>query len=279
VEFRLLGPVEIWAGDRRILVPRRQERFVLAILLLEAGRPVPADRLAELAWGGLPPAGARGALRTCVSRLRGTLSAGAAGMGPLVIAQGGGYLIDVPPETVDAHRFSALVGRAQEATRPGEQAGLLRQALALWRGPAIADAGSPRARERLARPLEQRRAYALDLRIRADLACGRHADLVSELSGLVAADPLDETLAGHLMLSQYRAGRRHNSLETYESLSRRLRETLGLDPGIKLRELHTAILRAESAWRPLRIVSVRVPTAVSPAGLRLVMRPGLPFRR
>ncbi|GAA1877791.1 AfsR/SARP family transcriptional regulator [Asanoa iriomotensis] len=243
MEFRLLGPVEVSNDGGRVGVGRRHERAVLAILLLEAGQSVSVARLVELIWSGEPPREARAVLQTYISRLRGLLGEGA----PIVL-RNGAYRIDVDPQAVDAHRFTALVGEARETDDPDTRGKLLRDALALWRGPALADVGP--GRERLGARLEEARKTALDLRILADLEAGRHGELVGELTELAAGAPLDERLAAHLMTALFRDGRRADALAVYGRIRDRVRDQLGLDPGDELRQLHTAVLRDDPGLRP-----------------------------
>jgi DNA-binding SARP family transcriptional activator/tetratricopeptide (TPR) repeat protein len=245
MDFRLLGPLEIEIAGQQVTVARRQERCVLAILLLEAYRPVPADRLAELTWAGHPPATARDVLQTYVSRLRRVLNQ----PGPPVplLCRNNAYQLDVDPQMVDAHRFEQLLADATATDNNGERSRLLRSALALWRGSALADIGSETVRERLGARLDERRRVALDLRIAADLTEGRHAELVSELTELVARSPLDERMAGHLMLALHRADRLPDALDVYRSIQSTMREQLGLDPGEELQQLHRQILSADPA--------------------------------
>ncbi|MEV0719429.1 BTAD domain-containing putative transcriptional regulator [Asanoa sp. NPDC050611] len=243
MEFRLLGPVEVSADGGRVGVGRRHERAVLAILLLEAGRSVPVGRLVELIWSRDQPRDARAVLQTYISRLRALLGAGAR-----IELRDGAYRIDVDPQAVDAHRFATLVADARGTDDARERGELLRDALALWRGPALADIGP--GRERLAARLEEARAAALDLRIAADLAAGRHAELVGELTELCAGAPLDERLAAHLMTALFRAGRRSDALAVFGRIRDRVRDQLGLDPGEDLRQLHAAVVRDDPALRP-----------------------------
>ncbi|MDG4820724.1 BTAD domain-containing putative transcriptional regulator [Asanoa sp. WMMD1127] len=243
MEFRLLGPVEVSADDGRVGVGRRQERCVLAILLLEAGQSVPVGRLVELVWAGEPPRGARGVLQTYISRLRSLL--GDAGR---IELRNGAYRLDVDPASVDAHRFTALVAEARECDDPHRRGELLRAALGLWRGPALDDIGP--GRERLGARLEEARRAALDLRIEADLEAGRQAELIGELTERRAGAPLDERLAGQLMTALHRDGRRTEALAVYGDVRDRIRDQLGLDPGDELRRLHTALLRDEPGLRP-----------------------------
>lgn len=245
MDFRLLGNLELVAGDRSVWFCRRQERCLLSILLLAANRSVPVERLAELIWADRPPQGVRATLRTYVSRLRTTLANVAGHKAAALVSHTGGYLLEVDPHNVDAHRFDAGLERARAIREPNRRAELLRQALALWRGPALADVGPEPVRRRLVTGLEQRRVQALDLRITADLACGRHTELLAELSELLSRDATNETLTGHLMVALYRTGRRVDSLATYRELDRSMREQLGLEPGVRLQRLHRAILQDE----------------------------------
>lgn len=272
MDFRLLGPVEVELAGTRVPVARRQERCVLAILLLEAGRPVTAERLAELTWAGDPPPAARDVVATYTSRLRSALnSAGGEEAGVRLYRRDQGYVIDVDPERVDAHRFAQLLERAQATPSPACRAELLREGLALWRGSALADIGPEVVRERLGARLEELRRVALDLRIAADLAAGRHAELVGELTELAARSPLDERLAAHLMLALYRTGRQHEALQAYRTVYQRLRDELGLDPGAELQRLHAAILRGDESLdaveEPAPVVAEEAPPRPAPRTL------------
>jgi DNA-binding SARP family transcriptional activator/tetratricopeptide (TPR) repeat protein len=261
MDFRLLGAMEIKVGDRLVPLPRRQERLVLAVLLLEAGRPVAAERLVALVWPQARPAGARSVLRTYVSRLRATLATEG---GPAIVHRGDGYLAEVPAESVDVHRFDRLVDRAEDTSSPERRSELLREALGLWRGPALADIGPDEVRAPLVVRLDQRRAQALAARIDADLAAGRHAALLPELAERVAQAPADEGLAARLMLALHRSGRRAASLAEFRRITAVLRETLGLDPGAELRDLHAAILRDDDG---LRVAAPPAAEPVRPAQL------------
>ncbi|GIF45479.1 DNA-binding SARP family transcriptional activator [Asanoa ferruginea] len=256
MEFRLLGPVEVVDGDTTLGIGRRQERCVLAILLLEPGQLVPVGRLVELLWSGEPPRGARAVLQTYISRLRALL-----GDGARIELHNGAYRIQVDPRSVDAHRFSDLVARARETTDPLSRGDLLRRAVALWQGPALDGIGP--GRERLGARLEEARKTALDLRIVADLEAGRHAELIGELTDLSAGAPLDERLTAHLMTALFRDGRRAEALDVYTRARDRIRDDLGLDPGESLRHLHTAILRDDPALRPAAAARLsQLPAAV-----------------
>lgn len=240
VDFRLLGPVEIRGPDgEHIPLRRRMERLTLALLLLEPGRAVSADRLIDLLWGDAPPARARGAVQSIVSRIRSALRQTGA---DALLSHGQGYALAVPPETVDVHRFRALTDQARATADPERRAALLTEALGLWRGPALADAADGPVRDELCGGLEEARLTAHCDRIDADLAVGRHAGLVSELSELVAEHPLRERLHGQLMVALFRSGRRADALDAYQKARQLIVEELGQEPGQQLRDLEAAIL-------------------------------------
>ena len=241
MRFRLLGPVEIQGNDGEcIRLNRRMERLALAVLLLEPGRPVSTDRMIDLLWGDTPPGGARGAVHSIVSRIRGALRD--AGADAEVVSHGPGYLLRVAPDTVDLHQFLALVEEARSVREPELKSALLGTALGLWRGPALADAATGSARDELCGRLDEARFAALCDRIDADLAAGRHADLIPELADLVAEYPLRERLHGQLMLALYRCGRRADALDAYRKARQVLVTELGLEPGAELRALEAAVI-------------------------------------
>jgi len=241
MELRLLGAVEIQRADGvRVPLKRRMERLALAVLLLEAGRVVAADRLIDLLWGDRPPSAARGTVQALVSRIRGALRE--AGGDAELLSQGRGYVLRVPPDAVDLHRFRVLTGEARATGDPQRKSALLGAALELWHGPALADAVTGTARDELCGSLEEARFAALCDRIDADLAAGRHAELIAELSELVAEYPMRERLYGQQMLALYGCGRRADALEAYRRARRVLVAELGLEPGRHLRELETAII-------------------------------------
>jgi DNA-binding SARP family transcriptional activator len=240
MEFRILGPLEVADGDRIIALASAKQRALLAILLLHASQAVSADRLLDELWGAQSPESGRTALQVLVSKLRKAL--GAAGV--LLVTRPPGYLISLEREQLDLFRFERLVGEA-DAAEPKVAAEKLREALGLWRGPALADL----AYESFAQPaiarLEELRLTALEKRIEADLALARHGDLVAELEGLVAEHPLRERLCGQLMLALYRCGRQADALAAYQSAWRTLVDELGIDPSPPLRELEQAVLRQD----------------------------------
>ena len=250
MEFRVLGPLEIVDGTRQLHVSGARERALLAVLLVHAGQVVAADRLVEELWGSDVPANPANALQVVVSRVRKALEA-AAGPGRLVTRKPG-YLLDVRTEEVDALRFGRLVAEARRAG-PGEPSRvlpLLEEALGLWRGPALAEfAAEGFARDEIAR-LAEERFRAVEMKAEAELALGRQAELVGELTALVAANPLRERLRGHLMLALYRSGRQGDALRVFADGRAVLADELGVDPGPELRELHQRILLQAPSLRP-----------------------------
>jgi DNA-binding SARP family transcriptional activator len=242
VDFRLLGTVEVAARGTVLPMGRRQERLLLALLLLSANQLVPSERLISLLWQDETPDRPLRTLQVYVSRLRKALSEGEAD-GMRLVARDQGYQLIVDPDAIDVHRFRDGVRRAQESTDPAERAGLLHQALDLWRGPALLDVASEELRQRLCAGLEEERLEALEQRIEADLEAGRDQQLVSQIADLVVAHPARERLVAAQMLALYRAGRAADALEALRASSQTLADELGLDPSPRLRELEVAILR------------------------------------
>ena len=238
MDFRLLGPLEVAEHDRSVVLGGVKQRALLAVLLLHANDVVSSEQLVDEVWGESPPATVAKSIQVYVSRLRKQLGEGR------LVTRAPGYLLRVDPSELDVACFERLAAEAEDA--PPKVAGeKLRRALALWRGPPLADlAYEPFARAEIAR-LEELRAAALEQRIEADLALGRHSQLVGELEGLVREHPLREHLRGQLMLCLYRCGRQAEALESYQAARRVLVEELGIEPGRQLRELHQAILRQD----------------------------------
>jgi len=242
-ELRLLGPVEAFLDGEAVPLGGRRQRALLALLLVARGRPVATDTLAEELWQGRPPEGFQTTLRSYVSRLRRALA------GHAELAGGrAAYSLQVPPEAVDVVRFERLVQEGAEALARGavgRAADRYRQALALWRGPALAGAGDDGTLRLEAQRLEELRLQALEQRIEAELGLGRSDGLVEELEALVERHPYRERLWRHLMLALYRAERQADALEAYRRARTLLAEELGLEPGEQLKELERAILRHE----------------------------------
>jgi DNA-binding SARP family transcriptional activator/tetratricopeptide (TPR) repeat protein len=235
MEFRVLGPLEVAEQDRLLALGALKQRSLLAVLLLHANDVVSVERLVDEVWGESPPATVAKSVQVYVSRLRKQLGDGR------LVTRAPGYLLRVDPSELDLARFELLVTEAGDAD-PAAAARRLREALALWRGPALADlAYEPFAQPHIRR-LEELRLLAVEQRIEADLAIGRHAELAGELEALVAADPLRERLRGQLMLTLYRCGRQAEALDAYRDARTVLTDELGIEPGRALRELQQAIL-------------------------------------
>jgi DNA-binding SARP family transcriptional activator/DNA-binding beta-propeller fold protein YncE len=215
---------------------------------VHANEPLSRERLIEELWGDNAPKTVNAVLSVYLSRLRRLLADGNGEQ--LLLTEAAGYVLRVPPEGLDAHRFEGLLeqGRRELASDEPDRASLtLGEALALWRGPALADlAFESFAQSEIAR-LEELRVTALETRIEADLALGRQDALVAELETLVAAHPYREGLRAQLMLALYRSGRQAEALETYRRARRTFSEELGIDPSLRLRELEGAILRHDSS--------------------------------
>src|SRR5262245_26590569 len=243
VRFGLLGTLAVWTDDGRLVaVAEAKVRALLADLLLHQGRPVSADRLIDDLWGDDLPAHPAGALHSKVSRLRQALENAEPGGGELVVFRSPGYLLQLDGDAVDEHRFAALIERASAAQDPRDRAALLADALALWRGPPLADfADAMFAQAAIAR-LEEQRLAALEDQAETRLALGEHSLLAAELGDLVARHPLRERLCAAHMLALYRAGRQAEAVKSYTELRTRLAHDLGLDPGPGLAALYQAIL-------------------------------------
>ncbi|MGH8973573.1 MAG: BTAD domain-containing putative transcriptional regulator, partial [Acidimicrobiia bacterium] len=253
MEVRILGPLEVVVDDSRLVLAGGRERALLARLVLSHNRVVTSERLAEDLWGEAAPAGMTQTLQVHVSRLRKVLREG--GADHVLVTAPPGYLLRVDDQAIDAVRFRELVARARRLSAAGDckQAGaVLGHALALWRGPALADVlHAPFAPAESAR-LEEERLAALEDRIEADVACGRHGEVIGELEALTRMHPFRERFRAQQMLALYRSGRQTDALRVYQEVARLLGEELGIEPGAILRGLETAILRHESQldWRP-----------------------------
>jgi class 3 adenylate cyclase len=239
VRFRLLGTLEVDGLADDTLLRRTKLRALLALLLLNANRPVSRDALVDGLWGEHEPATARGALQNYVSQLRKALGA------EVIVTREPGYMAAVDQEDVDVLVFERLVASAAEA-EARERAACLREALALWRGPALADlADEPFARVWIGR-LEGLRMTAFEGLVAAELELGRHSELVSELESAIDEDPYRERLRALLMLALYRAGRQADALAAYRDARNALDE-YGIEPGQELQRLERAILQHDPA--------------------------------
>jgi DNA-binding SARP family transcriptional activator len=266
VQFNILGPVEVRRDDEPLDLGGPKQRAVLAVLVLSAGRVVSVDRIVDELWGDEPPARALGTLQAYVFNLRRVLEPGRAPRTPasVLASRTPGYVLQVPEESVDAIRFERGVARAQtllQAARPDEAYAELSAAISLWRGPPLADleaesfAGVPIAR------LTEMHEVAVETRLAADLALGRHATAAVELADLVRREPLRERPWELLMLALYRGGRQGDALRAFEQARRGLIEELGIAPGPALVRLARQVLEHDTAldWR------APTPVAISPA--------------
>ncbi|WP_322726689.1 AfsR/SARP family transcriptional regulator, partial [Streptomyces spongiae] len=240
VVFGALGAIQVWWDGTPVDVGHARQRFVLAALAVDAGRVVPADVLTDRVWGERAPRRGRETLYGYVSRLRQAL----AGTGAGPVREQGGYRLAVAPEAVDVFRFRETVRRAR-AGDGGERALVLwEEALALWRGEAFTGADTPWFNAQRDLLDAERLAALLDL-AETRLALGQHTRVVAECAARAETLPLDERVAGQLMLALYRCGRQAGALDHYDRLRRRLAEELGTDPGPALRQLHRQILTSD----------------------------------
>lgn len=238
MEFRVLGPLEARDSGRVVALGAGRERSLLGVLLLHANEAVSVDRLVDELWGERPPARATKLVQGYVSGLRKLLGA------DRLVTRQPGYLVRVEPSELDLVEFERLVRRARSEPPEGA-ARLLREALALWRGPALAGVRLEGVALSEAERLNELRLTALLERIDADLALGRHEELVGELEALIAEHPLRERLRAQLMLALYRAGRQAEALEVYRQTRSVLTEEFGIDPSIELQSLERAVLNQD----------------------------------
>jgi len=247
MEFRILGPIEVWSEGRQVRLGGVKQRALLAVLLLHRNEVVSVDRLIDELWGERPPATAVKTAQVHVSQLRKALDVRhmSGNADEILVTRSPGYVLRVRPDELDSDRFERLVEDGRRALREGaaEQATeSLLEALSLWRGPALADfALDAFAQTEIAR-LEAARVSAIEERIDADLATGRHQGLIGELETLIRAHPLRERLRGQLMLALYRSDRQAEALAAYQDARRMLDEELGLEPSESLQRLERAIL-------------------------------------
>ena len=235
--FRILGPLEVTDGESVVPIGGAKQRALLALLLLHANEVVSSDRLIDALWGPRSPDSGRTALNVRVSRLRKALGPTATKL----LTRTPGYVLQIDRNSIDLQRFEQLVGEADTA-EPAKAAVKLRSALELWRGPPLADLAYESFAQSPIRRLEELRLATVEKRIDADLALGRHGDLVAELETLVAEHPMRERLHAQLMLALYRCGRQADALEAYQRIRRKLAAELGLEPGPELGTLQTQIL-------------------------------------
>ena len=241
--FRILGPLEVVEGDRSLPLGGPRQRALLAILILRANEVVSSERLADQLWGETPPPTAAKAIQVYVSKLRKLLGEGR------LLTRAPGYMVLADSSELDLSQFEQLVSRARQSD-PAAASALLREALALWRGPPLADLEYEAFAQTEISRLEELRLAVLEERIDADLTAGGHRDVLGELEALVTAHPLRERLAGQLMLALYRSGRQAEALGAYQDARRVLVEEMGLEPNPALQRLEKAILAQDPALDP-----------------------------
>jgi DNA-binding SARP family transcriptional activator len=247
VEFRILGPLEVTARSRTILLPAAKQRTLLGVLLLHPNEVVSPEQLADELWGERTPPSATKLIQTYIGKLRTALGSG------LIETRPSGYLLRLDGEALDAARFQRLADEAKhlaDAGEPLDAASRYCEALSLWRGPVLVDVSFESLARNEVRRLEEARMVALMDRIDCELVLGHGDELVPELQALVRRYPLRERLRAQLMLALYRSGRQVEALELYAQTHRMLRDELGLEPSPRLQELEREILRHDPKLEP-----------------------------
>ncbi|MFF5078331.1 BTAD domain-containing putative transcriptional regulator [Actinoplanes sp. NPDC000266] len=265
IEFRLLGPVELWVDGRRLEAGQPRQRAVLAVLAADTGRVVTTETLIDRLWGDTPPATARRSLHAHVTRVRRVLDEARIALR----RRAGGYLLDAPPGLVDLHRMRGLRDRGRrDGLGAGERAELLREAAGLWRGEPLTGIAGPWA-DRMRQSWRQERLDLMLAWARAELAVGDTGEVIRRLSELAGDHPLAEPLITELIRALHGAGRSAEALERYAGFRHRLGEELGVDPGPELQALHMDLLRGSSptpsAAPPARagVVPAQLPASVA----------------
>ncbi len=270
MELRILGPFQVFDDSgREVQLPTGRERALLAALVLRRGEVVSVDSLIDALWGDTAPSTAVKAVQGYVSHLRRGL-----GSEGVLVTQAPGYVLRVPAESVDAHGFATLAAEAWRALGedPESALGAFEQALAIWRGPALAEFAFADFAQREIGRLEELRLETVEGRFESTLQLGRHRAVLAELETRVAEHPLRERLRGQLMLALYRSGRQADALEVYRSGRRLLAEELGIEPDDELQRLERAILNHDPSLDSPGVAGVERPSAAerrrvsSPAG-------------
>ncbi|MGW1728322.1 BTAD domain-containing putative transcriptional regulator [Streptomyces sp. NPDC002306] len=244
LSFKVLGPLAVSAGEESVALGGGRQRTILALLALTPGRVVPVDTMVDAVWNSNPPPTARTQVAICVAALR-KLFKSAGVSDDVIVTAHPGYVLNTEGHRFDSADFTHLVEQAEQAVAEGrltDAAQLHGQAQRLWRGPAFAGVGAQPIEDEAAR-LEEHRLNAYDDLTLVHLELGRHQELIPELAAMVREHPLRERTRHHLMLAQYRSGRRADAMETYRDARDQFIEELGIDPGPDLNELHDAILR------------------------------------
>ncbi|MYX06252.1 SARP family transcriptional regulator [Streptomyces sp. SID8375] len=248
MEFSLLGPIAVTTGSMELSLGPAKRRSVLALLLLQPNTTVPLEQLIDSLWEDEPPEHARTVVQGHVSRLRATLAEGGAeAYGIELTTHGSAYLLRMPEELIDAHRFGELVALARPEAAPADAVPLLREALGLWRGPALTGTVTSPPFAAAAHALEERRLTAVEALGRAHGTLGEHEQAAAILYSAAVNHPLREGLIAGLMRALFRTGRQSDALEWFHRTRRLLNEELGVDPGERLRGAYEEILRAEAA--------------------------------
>ena len=253
LEYGILGPLEVLADGKPLALGGAKQRAVLAFLLVHANEVVSTDRLIDTVWGESPPGTAKTALQGYVAALRRELEPerGKRGLAGVLVTEASGYVLRTPPEDVDARRFEAMAAEARNAA-PERASRLLGDALALWRGPALADFAYEPWAQAEAERLDELRLVCREELIHSALELGGGAELVPELEALIKEHPLRERPRGQVMLALYRSGRQADALEAYQATRAILVEELGIDPSPELQELNRAILNQEQTLHAAR---------------------------
>ncbi|MEV6019557.1 MULTISPECIES: AfsR/SARP family transcriptional regulator [unclassified Streptomyces] len=266
MDIDVLGTLAVRHNGVSVTPTAPKPRQVLALLALRAGQVVPVGVLAEELWGASPPRSARATLQTYILQLRELISAALAGGAhspagrrrqakDVLLTVPGGYLLRNGDGVSDVREFERLAGsgyRAMDAEDYPQAARLLRQALDLWTGPALADVHTGPQLRTEAKRLEESRLCALDQRVEADLRLGRHRELLAELTVLISQYPMHESLCGQYMLALYRSGRRGEALDAYQRLRATLVRAMGLEPSPALAKLQRSLLMSGPQSLPAR---------------------------
>lgn len=249
MELAVLGPLTATVGGVSFVPSAAKSRKVLALLMLNANRFVSIGAFQRELWGEQPPRSALTTLQTYILQLRKRLAEalppGAGSAKDVLVTQPMGYMLRATPGSLDAALFDELTGQAQQARAAGDMpatARLLNQALALWRGVALADVEAGPVLDGQLMRLRESRMAALEQRIEADIVLGNHRQTLSELTAMTVEHPHNENVHALLMDALYRSGRRAQALQVYQDLRRSLVDGLGLEPSRRLRELHQGIL-------------------------------------
>lgn len=254
IEFLVLGPLEVRLDGESLPLGGAKQRAVLAALLLRADEVVPIERLIDEVWGDDPPPSAAHSLESYVSRLRQLLN----GHGPTLVRRGAGYSLELHDGTLDARTFLDVQQEAAAAEEPSRALELATAALAVWRGPALADVALASAGRAEAERFEELRLRAYEVRFDADLALGLHGQLIGEVQPLLAQNPYRERFVAQFMLALYRSGRHADALDVYERTRAALSEDFGLQPSLELQRLSGQIVRQDPGLR-------RPATALAPS--------------